>query len=213
MGTLNVDIGGAKSYNKIPPAIRVQWKVLDIRPVDHLVDYVHDLNSGEPFPFKKREVNNYYSSMAVESIHPGNLQFVFNEMWRTLVNDGKIRIVVPDITIGMKLYLEDPEKLIKRRKTYPHSGPGCPPTPLGHLLGWFYSPDRVRNDVLVHGHKMVFDWETLNYYVEEAGFENIHKLGYNSCSPVFSTKDFGRYARYGLYLEATKTKIRRVKNE
>lgn len=212
MEAVNIDIGGAKSYSKIPHDVRRRWKVLDIRPAEH-VDYVHDLNSGEPFPFKKRSVSNYYSSMALESVHPGNLQFVFDEMWRTLVYEGKIRIVVPDITIGMKLYFENPEKLVKQRKRYPHSAPSHPPTALGHLIGWFYSPDRVRNDVLVHGHKMVFDWETLSYYVEEARFDKICKLDFRDCSEAFVGKDFGRYWRYGLYLEAEKTKIRRVKDE
>ena len=194
---LNVDIGGAKGNNSSP--VKHLWKILDIRPCD----YVYDLNSGKPFPFKNSEVDNYYTSMTLESVWMDKIQFVFKEIYRTLKPGGIIRVIVPDVAFAMKLYLNEPQRLFD--KSLPIGCVGHPDIAMTRFLAWFVTPDKP--EIIGHsGHKMAFDKESLTYYFCEAGFDlvKIKWLKYNECSQVFKGRDKPRWLSLGIYMEVEK---------
>lgn len=198
---LNVDIGGAKGNASSP--VKDKWKILDIREKE--TDYFYDLNSLEPFPFKDNEVDNYFSSMTLESVHLDKIQFVVNEIYRTLKSKGKIRITVPDISYAMRLYLENPEKLKERK--YPKADVGYPDLPIIHFLSWIISDGSGKNKYCnLSGHKIALDKESLIYYFCKAGFEmeKIEWLEYGKCSDVFNGRDRTRWAGWSLYMEVEK---------
>lgn len=197
---LNINIGGFKGFKKFPDEIKQSWKVLDIDPRS---DYVCDLNSGKPLPLENDSVDNYYASMILEHVKPSLMNFIFNEIHRTLKPGGAIRIVVPDIYKGIKAYtIGDIEFLSSSKQPTPDE---CfPSTLLGKLMGWFYTAEVEKKGALRSGHCMVFDRETLALYLNACGFKKIRTVSYKVCSEIFKDKDFERYKDFGLYMEATK---------
>lgn len=197
---LNINLGGMKGFNKFAPEVQAKWKILDADPK---ADYVYNMNSHEVFPFKNNEVDNYYASMILEHIYPSNLSYVFNEINRTLKVGGIIRIVVPDIKKGIKEYMNN--NLVWLSSSKQPTADSCyPPTCLGMLIGWFYTESKEKYGTERHGHNMVYDYETMKYYLHNSGFKNIQQKSFNNCNEVFNGKDFPRYADFGLYVEAVK---------
>ena len=185
---LLIDIGGEK--NRIDLGT---WKSLDVRPT---AEYRIDLNTCKYFPVK--DVDAYYTSQTLEHFTPDRIEKILKECYRTLKPGGKIRIVVPDIRMGIKWYLEESDKLFdKNAPTKPES---YPDTLLGYLISWFVTPDKEK----VNGHKTAFDWDTLSYYLLDAGFDAIFKKKYNECSDIFIGKDIERYKDFSLYVEVQK---------
>lgn len=193
---MNVNVGGLKGWKKYPKSIQDKWHILD---ASDSVDVTHDLNSKKPFPLCDNVVSNYYASHVLEHVRMENQSFVFSELFRTLAPKGRIRIVVPNIEYGARMYAKlNPE--LSRNKKFPTIHPTAPPTPLGAFLSWLYTPDRPSSS----GHCMGFDWMTLRHYLVAAGFTHEKRLEYNKCHPVFEGKDFSRYAGFCLFVEALK---------
>lgn len=199
---LNIDIGGRK--NKFLPDDT--WEIMDIIPKEK---YVVDLNSCDRFPLEDNSIDNYYTSHTLEHVKPKRILFVFQEIYRTLKPGGTVRIVVPDFCIGAKWYLQKDKQLLNEKGI--HGPDWYPPTLLGRLLAWMktpdefvYAKDRTEERLFRSGHAMVFDYETLVYYLTKAKFTGIFKLSCDVCSYVFLGKDIERYKDYSLYVEATK---------
>ena len=188
---LNVDVGGVKGRDPVKG-----WKILDIMAS---ADYVHDLNSGEPFPFKDGEVDYFYCSHTLEHVKPRLMPFVVKEFHRCLKKNGRVRIVVPDMEKAIGWYFNNP-KMLKTKKGFPSKPSFYPETRLGRLLSWFYTENRKRTD----GHYMGFDLELLSHYLRAAGFQQITRFDYGNHSKVFNGKDKRRYWNSSLFVEATK---------
>ena len=197
---MNINIGGYKGFKKYSDRIKSEWKTFDVEP---RADYVYDINSGLAFPFKDNEVDVYYASMIFEHIMPFRLNFVLSEIFRTLKPQGLIRIVVPDIEIGIDAYIKR-NLLWLSSSECPTLDKEFPPTSLGKLMGWFYTENQFKKGAMRQGHCMVYDWETLRYYLQNNNFMNIGRKSYGDCSSVFHGKDFMRYRNWALYAEASK---------
>lgn len=186
---LNVDAGGVKGNDN-----GVGWKMLDIRKV---AEYVHDFNSGTPFPFKNEGVDNFYCSHTLEHVKPHLLRFVLHEFYRCLSNQGLLRVVVPDAELAIKWYLTEPDLL--KAKGLPAKPDFYPDTKMGWLMSWFYTYHTGKK---TDGHSMGFDYELLIWYLRAAGFRRMDRLSYNNHAAVFEGKDRKRYRKYSLYVEA-----------
>ena len=189
---LNIDVGGAK--NRIMNEL---WKVMDSRKSS---EFVYDLNSMKPFELKDNSVDNYYSSMILEHLDRVHLEFVLSEIYRTLKPGGMFRVVVPDINVGVKFYLNQPEKLFTK---------GCPyqadeiltKFKAGRLISWFYSPDISKS---ANGHKMAFDFELLSYFLKKAKFSETQRSSFHNCIEIFMDRDHEKYKHYALYVNVIK---------
>ena len=189
---LLVDVGGGKNARTFDGA----WKVMDV--LKH-VDYVHDLNKGEPFPIKSNSVSHYYCSHTLEHVDPKLTLFTVKEIYRTLAPGGRVRIVVPDAMVGIDLYLTRKQKYPS--KHYPGVPKHYPETAFGLLFAWFCTPDKK----VQSGHKMGFDHETLEWYLKKAGFKKIESMKYMvHGNPVFKGKDYKTYATNSIFMEAEK---------
>lgn len=190
---LKINIGGRKGFNHYTQEIQKQWKIMDITSD---ADYRYNLNSLKLMPLKDNTVDYYYASMILEHVEPEILPFVFKEIFRTLKPAGCIRIVVPDILIGIQDYISKKIPKIKG----PYQDRRYPPTPLCKLLSWINSKGKKGR----LEHRMAFDWDTLIYFLEQADFTRIEKRSFNICSSVFQGKDILKYKNWSIYLEAQK---------
>ena len=195
---MNVNIGGTKGWTKINKLVRDRWKIMDVAGIP---DFKYDLNSATFFPFNDNMIDNYYCSHTLEHIRPENIAFVLDEMHRTLKQHGMIRIVVPDVRLAIEHYVGNNTSWLKARQEKAQLRHGYPSTNLGRLMLWFYSEPKGSTR---SGHNIVFDWETLCWYVTKAKFRNIIAREYSMCAPVFRGLDFKRHAGVSLYLEAQK---------
>lgn len=194
---LNVDVGGVKGRDDVPG-----WKTLDVRKEG---DFIYDLNSGKPFPFGNKEVDNFYCSHTLEHVKPSLVLYVLKEFRRPLKSGGRIRIVVPDLETAVKWYLKNPEMLLQKKGRARPFRPGYyPETRMGRLLSWFRTDDKVKDGIAISGHKMGFDFELLQYYLVKAGFRKVVRLVCERCSPVFKGKDKIRYRDFSIFVEAKK---------
>lgn len=195
MKELNIDFGGGKRRLDLEN----KWTIMDISNYD----IFYDFNSMKSFPLEDNSVDNYYSSMALEHLNSTQIEFILKEIYRTLKPNGLFRIVVPDIEVGIKWYLEDSYQLRLKRNPA-QDDKKLRSTKLGKLIGWFFTSDKQNDNKIINGHRMAFDFETLNLYLFSAGFKNIVKSSFSKGSSIFMNKDYPRYKDYGLYVECSK---------
>lgn len=190
---MNLDIGATKdtTYNDL------KWVIMDIRD-NPKTDIRFDLNTGGKWPIEDCSCDNIYCSMTLEHIRIDLLMSSILEMRRVLKPLGIIRVVVPDIEIGIKLLQKSPGELA--RFGMPFVPDYYADTPMAKFIAWIVSPGSGGGS----GHQNGFDWQTLHWYFFKAGFQPITKMGWNVCSPQFKGKDNPRYKDYALYVEATK---------
>ena len=186
---LNIDIGGEKHKRTFGN----KWKILDIAKNS---DYVFNLNSKGSFPFKNNFVNNIYCSHTLEHIQPENITFILKEIYRVLKINGICRVVVPDFSYGLKLYMNNSKELFNKR--YCSITKGIPNTPMGRLTSWVHSSNEKQT-----GHKIGFDEELMRAFFKLTKFK-VKKMKCNYCSNIFKGKDYERYAGWCLYFELTK---------
>jgi len=184
---------------KHPTYNHLEWKVMDVSTT---CDYYYNINSNEKMPLSDNSVDNFYSSMTLEHTQIDCIENVLREIWRILKPDGRVRLVVPDISLAANWYINnDLQNFIKKGTPWkPHSYPS---TILGYFLAWIIS-SRPDMGPIRAGHNMAFDFETMNWYLEKIGFKNIKRLTYNEGSEEFENKDRKNYADYALYVEAQK---------
>lgn len=194
---MNVNIGGTKGWKNVAEEIRDRWTVFDSSPNAPIE---HDLNSGGVFPLEDYSVDNYYASHVLEHVNTFQIPFVMSEIYRTLKPGGKIRIVVPDIAVGMRMYINDEEL---RKSPYCTPDPALPPTLLGALMGWWQGRDRGKSQYY-SGHATCFDAETLGYYLHQVGFPRVDIMEYGISSTIFEGLDQGRYKDWCLFIETIK---------
>jgi SAM-dependent methyltransferase len=70
---------------------------------------LHFLDLRKRFPFENDSIKAFYSSHTLEHIYVYETKRVLLEIYRTLKPGGWVRIALPDLEFGMKLYkMEDP---------------------------------------------------------------------------------------------------------
>lgn len=191
---LNIDIGGEKNKNK-QGQLSVKWKILD---ASKNADYTHFLGS-DPLPFIDNSVQNIYCSHTLEHIEPSYISFILDEFYRVLQSKGKCRIVVPDVSHAIKLYMKKSGEL--KQSKYCSITKNVPPTKMGYLTSWFHSNTKSNLHI---GHNIGFDEELLLAFIKKTSFKKVIMLEYNKCSEIFKNKDHSRYAGWSLYMEMTK---------
>lgn len=127
------------------------WVNVDILGMDP--DLHWDLRRGIPFPDSSVEAT--FLEHVLEHFRTGDALRILEECRRVLVPGGIVRAGVPDFGLYIRSYVGDRETLERLR-------PGRP-TP---LLA-------VGEVVLQHGHRSVWDAETLTRALEEAGFVDV----------------------------------------
>ena len=200
---MKVNIGGAKGCAEFHG---IDWKIMDIA---HSADFVHDLNTQDAFGFDDNTLDAVYTSHTLEHILPEYQQNTFNEIYRVLRPECKIRIVVPDIEKAIQAYVDkDYSFLLDSRN--PGKMGSLPKDPLCYLSSWFFTyyskekSKRVGRKPFLGGHVMAFNVPILEQYLTTSGFKNITKLTFDDKSDIFQGCDIIRYRDNSIFIEATK---------
>jgi predicted SAM-dependent methyltransferase len=154
-------------------------------------------------------VQRIYAAHVVEHLaYPREVVSVLREFYRLLRDDGRLRIVVPDLERCLLAYVQDDATFFEDRKTFlPWAKQAR--TKLEHFLA-YAGAGAPENDLF--GHKFGYDFETLEVILRDAGFGRVVRSAYmQSPDPHMRIDDQSIAASaesngssYSLFVEATK---------
>lgn len=199
---MKINVGGQKGRSTQPKG----WKMVDISgSADINIDI-----STETLPFDDNSIEAIYTSHTLEHILPDRVSFTFSELYRVLKKNSIIRIVVPDIDLALNAY-HNKDYSYLRNSNAPTKLNCLPDFPIFYLSSWMFTyrnkhikSKECKLDDFLGGHVMVYNAETMRYFLKESNFINIKEKKYNKCSDIFNGCDSKRYEKYSLYMEATK---------
>jgi len=193
---IKLNIGGGKGHPKL-----VGWQIVDLRET---ADIVHNIVE-DPLPFDDDSVDIIFTSHTLEHIYPQQLDYVLEEFYRVLKSEkGILRILVPDIELGINAYLNKDEQFFYDGDV----GLSSVNIPIGGLLAsWLYST-RIFKDPNLEGgfgHVHCFDYDYMEFRLQRIGFRKIWKSSFRgSIIPEMRSDAFDRHPHDSLCVEAIK---------
>lgn len=160
------------------------WTCVDILPG---ADIICDIQKQQ-LPFDEGAASAIYCSHVLEHLWSWNYLFTMKEFYRVLEPDGKLRIVVPDMDIGIDWYL----KHLNKKRALPA------------FMRWWFDPTIDDKGEVHFGHVGGFNYSSLVALIEESGFRNVKRSEYNPKSGVFVGCDNPELELTSLYIEAIK---------
>jgi predicted SAM-dependent methyltransferase len=146
------------------PNPRPGWLNCDLSPLNPSVVY---LDASLPFPLPSDSFAYVYSEHMVEHLDRRGVGIFFREVFRVLRPGGYVRLATPDLEKYIRLYTgEAPEmgayaRWIGERYT---KDPGA-------------TPAQVLNNLFQNfGHRHLFDFHTMERFLETAGFDRIKRV-------------------------------------
>jgi len=193
---IKLNIGGGKGHPKLEG-----WKIVDLRET---ADVVHNIVE-DPLPFDDDSVDIIFTSHTLEHIYPQQLDSVLEEFYRVLKSEKSIlRILVPDIELGINAYLNKDEQFFYDGDI----GLSSRNVPIGGLLAsWLYSTRIFKdpNSEGGFGHVHCFDYDYMEFRLRRIGFRKIWKSSFKgSIVPELCSDDFDRHPHDSLCIEAIK---------
>ncbi len=154
----------------------------------------HDVT--KKLPFKSKSVDAIYSSHLLEHLTYNQAREVCQEAYRILKKDGIIRLVVPDLELYARKYVEGDRDFF-----------GGSDKPIADLfleslyLEWVCKPSMLEK-VLHSFHKYMFDTESLTFLLKSVGFRNIRKCNFREglCPDLKKMEN----RKKSIYIEAQK---------
>lgn len=161
----NTDITPHIFITRIPflPKILFKFnKLTKNRYIEHkngIFKQVYYLDIRKKFPFKNNSVKAYFSSHVFEHLYFYEFEFVLKEIYRTLKNDGYLRIVLPDLDYVIKLYdSKDPTKFLE------------------------YMYENHKKTLSKNAHKWMYSAEYCKSILEKNNFRNVKICKYQQTS-------------------------------
>ena len=165
------------------------------------IDLCWDIKRGIPLPtnsmqgiFTEHTLEHFTWYEAINVFLP--------ECFRVLKEGGVIRICVPDAELCVVTYQDAKirgETGVPFRAVY-EGGNRIPMTPMMHVNNTFrriYEPLEV-------GHKFVYDFQTLEYFLHSVGYVDISKEAFKQGRDPMLLADYQKRAGESLYVEAAK---------
>jgi len=185
---------------KIIISLKLLNKEYDIKwPKIKLVDI------RKRFPFNNSTVDYIYCSHVLEHFYPWETVKILGECKRVLKNNGRMRIVVPDIKKMTKKYLETRSHLSKNSE----SRPGLELC----RLWWGYNKDQKPINLIqkikrlfIRDHQWNYDFAELSNILKEVGFSKIKESDFlRGKFPDIDKLDLPHYQDHSLYIEIIKS--------
>lgn len=180
------------------------WLNIDAHPAELALDL------RWPLPFATGSAELVFMSHVFEHFHyPEEASAVLAEIHRVLIDGGRLRLIVPDIELCIKAYVERNEAFFnQRRHTWKWWTPAA--TRLEDFLSYAGAGPRASH--FLEGHKFGYDFETLEHALLRAGFSRVVRSDYmaseldalrvDDASAVAGASFDGHH--YSLFVEAIK---------
>lgn len=182
---LNVNVGSG-GYGK------VGWVNIDLRR--HYKDLTFPYDIRRRLPFRDGQVARIFAEHVVEHMEfREEIPHLMREFYRVLEPDGRVRIIVPDGGRWLEAYVtRNPEKW---KALGMSELPGDMPTEMAMINHVFHQDGE---------HFFAYDFKTMKYVLEQAGFSEISKMAYARSEDAELCLDREEHAKYSLYVEAQK---------
>jgi predicted SAM-dependent methyltransferase len=122
------------------------------------------MDAAQPWPFESGSAEAINSEHMVEHLDPAAAPHFFAEAMRVLRPGGVIRTSTPDLRGICQAYLAAEPEVLKVHREHGYDA-------RNHA-------DMVNNYVHMHGHRHIYDFETLRLLLADAGFEQIERVGF-----------------------------------
>jgi predicted SAM-dependent methyltransferase len=152
---LLLDVGTSTDY--LAPG----WLGLDIEPDDQALR----LDASKPWPLPDGCARAVRAEHMIEHLSWDAAVFCVQEMARVLEPGGVCRICTPDLEGIARAYLERDPRILEIHREHGYSAPTWSHMPNNYLRMW--------------GHSFVFDFHSLRFLLERAGFEQIERASFN----------------------------------
>jgi predicted SAM-dependent methyltransferase len=152
---LLLDVGTSTEY--LTPG----WICLDVTPDDGALR----LDASKPWPLPDGCARAVRAEHIIEHLSWDEAALCVREMARVLEPGGLCRICTPDLEGIARAYLERDARVLDIHREHGYFAPTWSHMPNNYLRMW--------------GHRYVFDFESLRFLLEDAGFEQIERTGFN----------------------------------
>jgi len=199
-GWINIDKSWNIYLSKFPTVKRILYKLGVISEGVFQADWKgkaiirHDVKKG--LPFEDESVNFIYCSHLLEHLTRDDARKVCQEVYRVLKKDGIFRVVVPDLKLLAKKYVESDRKFF-----------GGSPKPTADLFLESLLLEGLRKRPLLERilcslHKYMYDAESLTFLLRSADFQDVRERNFRegACPDL---KEIENRAR-SVYIEARK---------
>jgi predicted SAM-dependent methyltransferase len=149
------------------------WLNTDLRPDSYLEhrETVVFLDAAKPFPFPSATFDYVFSEHLIEHITEPEARGTVAQCFRVLGPGGRVRIATPDLAAIVRLYAE-PLGEIERQYIDWVMERFLPPRESGNRRCYV-----VNQMFHGHGHRFIYDEETLRGLLADAGFVEIERRG------------------------------------
>jgi SAM-dependent methyltransferase len=159
-GWINVDNSPNAQLSKYPRLRRLLWRVGILSNQHYEVQWPRSIkihNLKKRLPYSDSSIDYIYTSHFLEHLALADAERLIKEAFRILKPEGVIRIVVPDLALGARRYLDS-------LKANPGDARAAP-----DFLNWLQlSKPGVRDP-----HLWMYDAPSLTAMLAEAGFTNV----------------------------------------
>ena len=151
----------------------MSWLSVDIDA--SLGEIVVNFQEFEKLPFENNSVECVYGSHVFEHMSIFKSQLVFNEIYRTLCENGIFRLILPDAEKSINEYIKGNYnyELFKRRKERAKKNQNIEYTLFESMREDFLSPNGQANLLGKNtlAHQNAWDYETIKTHLIRAGFK------------------------------------------
>lgn len=177
-----LDIGCGPNINKDYCNLDWEW-----RPG---VDLCWDITKG--LPLNDSSISGIFTEHCLEHIEFAQCQQVMREMYRTMKPGGYVRIVVPDAELYFDQY-----------RLHKEGGAAKMPYAESDPIGGVFTPTMSINRIMhAHGHRFIYDFETMASLLGSVGFRGMTKQCFGKGADPKLLIDTPSRAIESLYVEA-----------
>lgn len=197
---INVDYGVLAFLNKFPLLKKLVF-ALRLAPKAYNQTWPKNLkiiDLRKSLSFKEGTVSYIFTAHFLEHLYKYEAEDLLKKCYQCLKPDGTIRILVPDLDIVVRLYLENANPLEKVELINRHFW--------GYRMG-MEVPSFLQKltNLFIRGHHWLYNFDYLRQTLVKAGFETdkIVRCGYQQ-GRVPNINVLDNFPEYSLFVEATK---------
>ena len=152
------------------------------------IDICWDLNKNR-LPFTNNSFKGIFSEHCFEHISFDSFIKNMKEIYRVLKKDGILRLIMPDGELYLGIYEKQKRGSIDK---------------MPYQDGYISAMHRINGIFRNHGHKFIYDFETVNIILNDIGFKSVNKNNFKSGRDPKLLNDSEWRLNESFYLEAIK---------